>query len=102
MQQHWEGYITALGNQKTPQTSMPSVAPYETSSYETGKTGFMDLIASKPEITAKPAIEIKIVTNLIAEPFRVFGIGFKTNIIKSIIKPTCSPETESTCVAPEY
>ena len=46
MQQHWEGYITALGSQKTPQTSMPNIAPYETSSYETGKTGFMDLLVT--------------------------------------------------------
>lgn len=46
MQQHWEGYITAIGGQKTPQTSMPQVVPYETTSSETGKTGFMDLLLS--------------------------------------------------------
>ena len=46
MQQHWEGYLNAIGQNKTPQSSMPEVAPYETSSYETGKTGFMDLLVT--------------------------------------------------------
>lgn len=46
MQQHWEGYVNAIGGQKTPQTSMPNIAPYETTSSETGKTGFMDLLLS--------------------------------------------------------
>lgn len=53
MQQHWQGYITALGAQKTPQTSMPDVAPYETSSKQTGVTGFMDLLVKQPQIQAK-------------------------------------------------
>lgn len=46
MQQHWEGYLNAIGQSKTPQTSMPEIAPYETTSSETGKTGFMDLLVS--------------------------------------------------------
>ena len=51
--QNWQGYITALNQQSHPTNSMPQVPRYETSSSKTGKTGFMDLIASKPEITAK-------------------------------------------------
>ena len=53
MQEHWQGYITALGAQKTPQSSMPSVAPYETSSDQKGVTGFMDLNPSQPNIQAR-------------------------------------------------
>ena len=46
MQQHWEGYLNAIGQTKTPQTSMPQVAPFENTSSETGKTGFMDLLVN--------------------------------------------------------
>jgi len=46
MQKHWEGYMNAIGQAKTPQTSMPQLAPYENTSSETGKTGFMDLLVS--------------------------------------------------------
>jgi len=53
MQAHWQGYITALGAQKTPQSSMPGVAPYETSSSQTGVTGFFDLTPKQPEIQAR-------------------------------------------------
>ncbi len=56
MQKHWEGYLKALGETKTmaiPQSSMPAVAPYETSSSEYGKTGFMDLLVNKPQIQAR-------------------------------------------------
>lgn len=53
MQQHWSGYLNALGAQKIPQTSMPDVAPYETSSNQTGVTGFMDLFPKQPQIQAK-------------------------------------------------
>lgn len=53
MQQHWQGYITALGSQKTPQSSMPTAAPYETSSNQAGVTGFMDLKPSQPAIQAR-------------------------------------------------
>jgi hypothetical protein len=53
MQSHWEGYMKALGGQKLPSTTMPEMAPYETSSSETGKVGFMDLIVKRPEIQAR-------------------------------------------------
>ena len=53
MQQHWTGYLSALGAQKPPQTSMPDVAPYETSSSQTGVTGFMDLFPKQPQIQAR-------------------------------------------------
>jgi hypothetical protein len=53
MQQHWEGYMKALGAQKLPNTTMPETAPYETSSSETGKSGFMDLLVSRPQIQAR-------------------------------------------------
>ncbi len=46
MQQHWQGYLNALTTQKTPQTTMPDVAPYDTSSNEPNKTGFMDLLVN--------------------------------------------------------
>ena len=51
--QHWSEYITALNKQSLPATSMPQVAPYETSSSEKGKVGFMDLIEKQPEIQAR-------------------------------------------------
>jgi hypothetical protein len=53
MQQHWTGYLSALGAQKIPQTTMPDVAPYETSSNQTGVSGFMDLFPKQPQIQAK-------------------------------------------------
>ena len=53
MQQHWEGYMKALGGQKLPSTTMPETAPYETSSSEKGKSGFMDLIVKQPQIQAR-------------------------------------------------
>ena len=53
MQQHWSGYLNALGAQKIPQTSMPTAAPYDTSSEEKGVTGFMDLSAKQPQIQAR-------------------------------------------------
>lgn len=53
MQQHWTGYLAALGAQKIPQTTMPAVAPYETSSSEKGVAGFMDLNPSQPQIQAR-------------------------------------------------
>lgn len=51
--QNWKDYIIALNKQSLPAASMPQVAPYETSSSEKGKTGFMDLIEQKPEIQAR-------------------------------------------------
>jgi hypothetical protein len=53
MEQHWSGYLAALGAQKIPQTTMPAVAPYETSSSETGVTGFMDVLPKQPQIQAR-------------------------------------------------
>lgn len=53
MEQHWAGYLKALGEAKVPQTTMPSVAPYETSSNQVGIAGFMDLSPSQPQIQAK-------------------------------------------------
>lgn len=51
--QNWKDYIIALNQQSLPAASMPQVAPYETSSSQKGKTGFMDLIEQKPEIQAR-------------------------------------------------
>ena len=45
--------MKALGVQKLPTTTMPETAPYETSSSETGKVGFMDLLVKNPEIQAR-------------------------------------------------
>lgn len=53
MQQHWSGYLAALGAQKIPQATMPEVAPYETSSNQKGVTGFMDLTPKQPQIQAQ-------------------------------------------------
>lgn len=53
MEQHWSGYLAALGAQKVPQTSMPTAAPYETSSSQMGVTGFLDLTPSQPQIQAR-------------------------------------------------
>lgn len=53
MQQHWSGYLNALGAQKVPDTTMPQTAPYETSSNEKNVTGFMDLLVKQPKIQAQ-------------------------------------------------
>jgi hypothetical protein len=53
MQEHWSGYLKAVGENKVPATSMPTVAPYETSSAKTGVTGFFDLKPKNPEIQAR-------------------------------------------------
>lgn len=53
MQDHWTGYLKALGEMKAPKTTMPAVAPYQTSSDEKGKTGFMDLLVQNPQIQAR-------------------------------------------------
>ena len=45
--------MKALGAQVLPTTTMPETAPYETSSSETGKSGFMDLLVRRPEIQAR-------------------------------------------------
>ncbi|GAA4126469.1 hypothetical protein GCM10022250_13180 [Flavobacterium chungbukense] len=56
----------------------------------------------KPEMMANPDKEIKMEISFKNDPLLVFGIGFKIKVIKSIIKPTCKPETDKMCVAPEY
>ena len=53
MEQHWSGFLKALGESKIPATSMPSVAPYETTSSQTGVSGFMDLMPKQPQIQAR-------------------------------------------------
>jgi len=53
MEQHWTGYLNAVGNAKVPSTTMPSVAPYDTTSNEQGVSGFMDLINMQPKIQAR-------------------------------------------------
>jgi hypothetical protein len=53
MQQHWSGYLNAISGQKVPDTTMPTSAPYDTSSSETGATGFMDLLVKQPKIQAR-------------------------------------------------
>ena len=45
--------MKALGGQVLPSTTMPDTAPYETSSSETGKSGFMDLLVKRPQIQAR-------------------------------------------------
>jgi hypothetical protein len=53
MQQHWSGYLNAVAGHKTPNTTMPMTAPYDTSSSEKGVSGFMDLLVKQPKIQAK-------------------------------------------------
>ena len=53
MQDHWNGYLKAVGEAKVPITTMPSVAPYETSSSKKGVTGFFDLEPKEPQIQAR-------------------------------------------------
>lgn len=53
MEQHWSGYLKALGESKVPATTMPSVAPYETSSNQTGTSGFLDIFSKQPQIQAR-------------------------------------------------
>lgn len=53
MEQHWSGYLNAVSAQKVPDTTMPQVAPYETSSSEKGVSGFMDLLVKQPQIQAR-------------------------------------------------
>jgi len=52
MEQHWAGYLKALGGTPIPATSMPAVAPYDTSSNETGVSGFLDLKVKNPKVQA--------------------------------------------------
>jgi hypothetical protein len=51
MQNHWEGYLNAVGGNPVPQSSMP--AAYPTSDSTKGTSGFLDLTVKKPDIQAK-------------------------------------------------
>lgn len=54
MQNHWQGYITALGGaNQIPSSSNPPVATFKTSDNSTGNAGFLDLNPKKPEIQAR-------------------------------------------------
>ena len=53
-EQHWSGYLNALGNAKhIPQTSMPLADIYPNTSSQIGVSGFLDLTPRQPEIQAK-------------------------------------------------
>jgi hypothetical protein len=54
MEQHWSGYLNALGNKnQIPQTSMEPVEIYPTSSSKIGVSGFLDLKPQNPKVQAK-------------------------------------------------
>lgn len=54
MQEHWTGYLNALGNKnQIPQTSMDPVDLYQTSSSKIGVSGFLDLKPQNPGVQAK-------------------------------------------------
>jgi hypothetical protein len=54
MEQHWAGYMNAVGKvNTTPASSMPSVALYNTSDSTIGVSGFLDLTPKQPEIQAR-------------------------------------------------
>jgi len=39
---------------------------------------------------------------LLNVPFLELGMGFNKKVINSMMKPTCRPDTDSTCMAPAY
>lgn len=54
MEQHWTGYMNAIGKvNTTPSSSMPPVALYNTSDSTIGVSGFLDLTPKQPEIQAR-------------------------------------------------
>ncbi len=53
MQNHWDNYTKAVSQITLPMNSMPENAPFETSSSQKGKVGFMDLIVQQPQIQAR-------------------------------------------------
>ena len=53
MQNHWQAYTKAVADITIPMNTMPQEGPFETSSSEKGKVGFMDLIAKQPKIQAR-------------------------------------------------
>jgi hypothetical protein len=54
MEQHWAGYMNAIGKvNTTPASSMPPVAVYNTTDSTIGVSGFLDLTPKQPEIQAR-------------------------------------------------
>ena len=53
MEQHWAGYLKAVGGTPVPATSHPPVATYKTTDDSKGNTGFLDLNPKKPEVQAR-------------------------------------------------
>jgi len=54
MEQHWTGYLNALGNKnQIPNSSLTSEDLYLTSSSKIGVSGFLDLKPQQPKIQAK-------------------------------------------------
>ena len=52
MDQQWTSYNAAVGEYSLPKSTMAPV-PYQTSSSETGITGFQDLKPANPEVQAR-------------------------------------------------
>jgi len=52
MEKHWASYVSALGTNKPPSSSMDSCV-YPTSESKIGVSGFMDLKPARPEIQAR-------------------------------------------------
>ena len=50
MDKHWSGYLNAVSGMPTPQTSMPTVAPYPPTDTATGTSGFLDLLVKQPDV----------------------------------------------------
>jgi len=53
MEDHWAGYLKAVGGTPVPATSNQPVAAYLTSSDTKNMTGFLDLNPKKPEVQAR-------------------------------------------------
>jgi len=54
MEQHWAGYMNAVGKvNTTPSSSMPPVTLYKTTDSTIGVSGFLDLTPKQPEIQAR-------------------------------------------------
>lgn len=51
MQNHWAGYLNAVGGAAVPASSL--TAPYLTSDSSKGTSGFLDLVVKKPDVQAK-------------------------------------------------
>jgi hypothetical protein len=53
MESHWQSYTKAVSDITLPMNSMPQNAPFETTSSEKGKVGFMDLLVKQPQFQAR-------------------------------------------------